>query len=157
MGYITTVTHPSRRTPFGVLLRMRLFLLRSPKTLSARLGAAGFFFGLGFDRLHVIVAQAEMMADLVDQHVAHDVRQVFARFAPVVEDRTAVEEDAVDVVGDMARAALHHRHALIETEQVERRVELHLLLDLVGWEVVDLDADVADMPTELLGNRRERL
>src|SRR5882757_905100 len=125
--------------------------------LSARLRAAGFFLGLGFDRFHVVVAQAEMMADLVDQHVAHDVRQVLARFTPVVEDRTAIEEDAVDVVGDVARAALHHRHALIKSQQVERRVELHLLLDLVGREVVDLDADVADMPAELLGDRGQRL
>ena len=121
------------------------------------LGAAGFFFGLGLDRFHVVVAQPEMMADLVDQHMAHDVRQILARFAPVIEDRPAVEEDAVDVVGDVARATLHHRHALIETQQVEWRIEVHLLLDLVGREVVDLDAHVADVSPELFRNRRQRL
>src|SRR6266849_7035140 len=104
------------------------------KKLSARLDAAGFFLGLGFDRFHVVVAQAEMVADFVDQHVAHDVRQVLARFTPVVEDGTAIEKDAVDVVGDMTCAAFHHRHALIKTQEVERRVELHLLLDLIGRE-----------------------
>src|SRR6185369_16901139 len=70
--------------------------------LGAWLGAARFFFGAGFDRFHVVVAHAEVMADLVDQHVPHDMRQVFVRFAPIVEDRAAVEEDAVDVVGDVA-------------------------------------------------------
>ena len=76
--------------------------------LGARLGAARFFLGAGFDRFHVVVAHAEVMADLVDQHVPHDMRQVLVRFAPVIEDRAAIEEDAVDVVGDMAGAALHH-------------------------------------------------
>ncbi|NDH64172.1 MAG: DUF1254 domain-containing protein, partial [Alphaproteobacteria bacterium] len=110
-----------------------------------------------FDRFHVVVAQAEVMADLVDQHMPHDMRQVFAGLAPIVEDRAAIEEDAVDVVGDVAGTALHHRDALVEAEQIERRVEFHLLLDLVGRKVVDLDSHVADMPAKLLGNRGQRL
>ena len=97
------------------------------------------------------------MADLVDQHMAHDVRQVLVRLAPVVEDGTAIEEDAVDVVGDVTGAALHHRDALVETEQIERRVEFHLLLDFIRGEVVDLNAHVADVLAELFGNRGQRL
>ena len=96
-----------------------------------------------------------MMADLMDQHVTHDVRQVLGRFAPEIEDGAAIEEDAVDVVGDVAGAALHHRHALIEAEQVEGGIELHRLFDFVGGKVVDLDAHVADMLAELLGDRRQ--
>ena len=49
------------------------------------------------DPLHVLVAEAEMMADLMDQHVPHQMPQIFAGLAPVIEDRPAVEKDHVEV------------------------------------------------------------
>src|SRR3546814_20247649 len=49
------------------------------------------------DRLHVVVREAEMVADLVDQDVAHDMLQILAGVAPIVEDRPAVEIDHVEV------------------------------------------------------------
>ena len=47
------------------------------------------------DPLHVIVRQAEMVADLVDQHMGDDVAQRLLVLGPVVEDGAAVERDAV--------------------------------------------------------------
>src|ERR1041384_1497212 len=44
-----------------------------------------------FDRLHVGVRQAEMVADLVHQHVRDDRAQRVVVLGPVVEDRTAIE------------------------------------------------------------------
>ena len=41
-----------------------------------------------------------MMADLVDQHMAHECAKVFAALAPIIEDRAAVEKDHIE-----ARAA----------------------------------------------------
>ncbi len=38
-----------------------------------------------------------MMADLVDEDVTHDMREILAGLAPIVEDRTAVEKDHVDI------------------------------------------------------------
>src|SRR3546814_9912038 len=35
------------------------------------------------DRLHVVVREAEMVADLVDQDMAHDMLQILAGVAPV--------------------------------------------------------------------------
>ena len=37
------------------------------------------------------------LADLVDQHVADDAREVLAALAPIVEDRPAIEEDDVEI------------------------------------------------------------
>ena len=63
------------------------------------IGAVGFGSGsvLCFDALHVLVAEAEMMADLVDQHVADNAGKVLAGLAPIIEDRPAIEKDQVEV------------------------------------------------------------
>ncbi len=37
------------------------------------------------------------MTDLVDQHVAHQMLQIFAALAPVIEDRPAIEKDHIEV------------------------------------------------------------
>ena len=47
------------------------------------------------DPFHVLVAETEMVADLVDQHVAHHIDEVFASLAPIVEDRSAIQKDHV--------------------------------------------------------------
>jgi len=51
---------------------------------------------LALDPRHVVVAEAEMVADLVNEDVAYDMCQILAGLAPIIEDRTAVEEDHVD-------------------------------------------------------------
>jgi hypothetical protein len=49
--------------------------------------------GVRFDRLHVGVGQAEMMADLMDQHMGDDGTERLLMVAPVVEDRPAIQPD----------------------------------------------------------------
>src|SRR5437016_1837826 len=43
------------------------------------------------ERLHVVVGEAEMVADLVHQHMGDDRAQRLVVLGPVVEDRPAVE------------------------------------------------------------------
>src|SRR5262245_63787577 len=69
------------------------------------------------DPLHVVVGEAEMVADLVNEDVAHQVSQVLAGFAPVVQQRAAVEEDHVDIGDDVGHAFARKVDAAIETEQ----------------------------------------
>src|SRR5258706_8446619 len=45
------------------------------------------------DRFHAVVGKPEMMADLVDQHMAHDMTERLPVLGPIVEDRPPVEED----------------------------------------------------------------
>ena len=45
------------------------------------------------DARHVGVAEAEMVADLVDHHVTHQKGEILTGLAPVVEDRPTVEKD----------------------------------------------------------------
>src|SRR5580700_8224062 len=45
----------------------------------------------GFDRLHVGVGQAEMVADLVHQHVGDDGAQRILVRGPIVEDRAPIK------------------------------------------------------------------
>jgi hypothetical protein len=46
--------------------------------------------GIRLDRFHVVVGQAEMMADFMDQHMGDDGAQRLVMVAPVVEDRPTV-------------------------------------------------------------------
>ena len=50
---------------------------------------------LGFDCLHVGVGKAEMVADLMDQHVGNDGAERVLMLTPIVEDWPAVEPDHV--------------------------------------------------------------
>src|SRR5262245_29637829 len=47
------------------------------------------------DRRHVVVGEAEMVADLVHQHVGDDGTKRLVVLGPVVEDRPPVEPDHV--------------------------------------------------------------
>src|SRR5215470_12710601 len=81
----------------------------------------GVGVGGGLDALHVVVAEAEMVADLVDQHMAHQMGELLAALAPVVEQRPAIEEDAIEVARHLADGLAAEIDAAIEPEQVERR------------------------------------
>src|ERR1700723_2806957 len=82
------------------------------------------------DPLHVLVAKAQMVADLVDQHVPNNGGEVFAGFAPIVEDRPAVEKHHVDLGSWIGDALMWQRDPAIQAQDVERAFELHRLLGL---------------------------
>src|SRR5258708_37075844 len=109
-----------------------------------------------FDVLHVVVAEAEMMADLVDEDMAHDVGEILAGLAPVIEDRPAIEKDHVDIRRDRRDALMRQGDAAIEAEYVERALQPHLVLGLLVGGTVDADDDRAEMALQLVGNRRQR-
>src|SRR5260370_36111422 len=108
------------------------------------------------DPFHVGIAEPEMMADFVDQHVADDSEQIVARLAPVIEDRAAVEKDHVDRGQRIADALQRQRDAAIEPEQVERAVEPHRPLSLAVWKSLDADHPRPPKPLEPPPQRSQR-
>src|ERR1700722_16958259 len=54
------------------------------------LGREAWLFCRCFDRLHIGIGEAEMVADFVHQHVFDDVAQRFVVFGPVIKDRPPV-------------------------------------------------------------------
>src|ERR1019366_9067477 len=94
------------------------------------------------DGVHIVVGEAEMVADLVYQHMADDGSERLVVPAPVVEDRPAVEPDHV---GHLDRGALvpeRQADALEQAEQVELAFGPHLVQHLVGREILDPDDQV---------------
>src|SRR5687768_8940932 len=98
-----------------------------------------------------------MMADLMDQHMAHEARQLLVGLAPFGQDRLAVEIDHLRHRPDIADALMDQRHAVIEAGEVERVLDLHLAQGLLVGELLDADGDVAELLQERLGQRGERI
>src|ERR1700686_2326262 len=89
-----------------------------------------------------------MVADLVDEDVAYEVIEVLAGLAPVVEDGAPIEEDDVGFGACVRHAFAWQRDAAIEAENVERAVQLHLLLGLRVGKFLDADDNAAEMPPQ---------
>ena len=51
--------------------------------------------GTGFDRFHVFVRQAEMMADFVNQHVGDNFAQCILMLRPIIEDWPSIQPDHI--------------------------------------------------------------
>src|SRR5580704_5731705 len=92
-------------------------------------------FGGLLDRRHVGVAQAEMMADLVNEHMLDDIAQRVLVLGPVIEDRPAVEPDHVRHLPGGAFRAERQADPLEQAEQVELALRLHLVKHLVAWKI----------------------
>src|SRR5215470_12722595 len=101
------------------------------------------------DPVYVVVGEAEMVVDLVDEDVAHEVGQVLAGFAPIVEQRPSVEEDHVEMGDDAGDALARKIDAAIEAEQVELGLAAHLVHRLLVGKIDDADHDIVDMPRQL--------
>ena len=89
-----------------------------------------------------------MMSDLVDQHMRDDGAERLLVLGPIIEDWTAVEKYHVRQRGDVADALPREIDARIEAEQVEGRLDPHLVEDLVGGKVLDTDQEIAGKGTE---------
>jgi hypothetical protein len=125
---------------------------RERGTLRARIAGGS---ARRLDPRHVVVAEAKMMADLVDQHMAHQMGEVLTGFAPIIEDRPAVEKDHVDMGPRVADALVRQGDAAIEAENVERAVEAHRPLGLLVGKLLDRDHDRAEMTLEPARDRAE--
>src|SRR3954453_17918535 len=93
----------------------------------------------GLDRFHIAIGQAEMMADLVDQHVADDIAQRVLVFGQIIQDRPAVQPDHIRQPRDVLIAAKRQADALKQAEQVELALRFHVLQHLIGRKIVDAD------------------
>ncbi len=102
------------------------------------------------DRVHVLVAEPEMMANFVDLYVADEMLELFAILDPLVEDSAPKQSDAVGQGAALLDAALAERNALVNPGQVERMIDLHFGKQRLVGEVLDLKHDAAKV-------RRERL
>lgn len=95
-----------------------------------------------FDSLHVLVAQAEMVADLVHQHMADDGAERVLAIGPIIEDRAAIEPDHVGLLPGLREDfALRQAAAAKEAEQIVVAFAFHLVERLVVRPVVDADDD----------------
>jgi 4a-hydroxytetrahydrobiopterin dehydratase len=97
-----------------------------------------------------------MVADFVNDHMAHQMRQAAAVFAPVIQKRPPVEKDHIDAAR-IADAFLVQRDAVVKPEQIERRVQIHIPAYRDAGEVFDAHDHVADMDAQAFGDRRQRL
>src|SRR5262249_4355178 len=111
---------------------------------------------LALDPLHVVVAEAEMVADLVDEHVADDGVEVLAGLAPIIENGPAIEKDHLRVDARIVDALMRQCHAAIEAEDVEGALEPHLALGLLVGKFHDADDSAAEMALEALRDGGER-
>ena len=62
--------------------------------------------GRPLDRFHIVVGEAEMVADLVDQDMLHEMLERFLAFAPFEQDRRAIEEHLIGKAPAFIDAAL---------------------------------------------------
>src|SRR3984957_11292040 len=92
-----------------------------------------------FDRRHVVIGETEMMADLVDQHMADDPSQRFVMFGPVIQDRAAIQPDHVGQPRNVVLAAKRQADALKQAEQVEFAFGLHLVEHFFGRKIIATD------------------
>src|SRR6266699_2165969 len=109
------------------------------------------------DRMHVIVREAEMVADLVHQHMRDDRPQGLLVLAPIVEDRPAVEPDHVGHVSGRRFGAERQADALEQAEQVELALGADLVHRLVGRKILDLNDQVLAQRAEFARQPAKRL
>src|SRR5690606_23119860 len=129
---------------------------RSPRTtLAFSMRSSGSVI-IVFDGVDLIVVQAEVVADLVDQDMGDDLGQAdVAALAPLVVYGTAIEENARRLRRRPHGVALADMDPVIEAAQFERVLDLQFGQGLLVGEVVDADDHVARRLPEHLGQGGE--
>jgi hypothetical protein len=103
-----------------------------------------------FQLCHILIRKAKMVADFVEEDVADNGIEGLAAFAPVVEDRAAVEVNTVGQAPDIGDAALGQGNALIKAQQIVRRIQIHHLGYVIIREILNDDQDVAGLRAQWL-------
>src|SRR5690606_6460219 len=131
---------------------------RSPRTtLAFSMRSSGSVI-IVFDGVDLIVVQAQVVADLVDQDMGDDLGQAdVAALAPFIEDRAAIQEDARRLRRRPHGVALADVDAGIKAGQLERVLDLKVAQGVFVGEVVDADDDVPGRLTEQVGQGGEGL
>ena len=97
-----------------------------------------------------------MVSDFMNDHMAHQIGQASAVFAPVIQKRPPVEENHIDAA-DIANAFMVQRDAVVEPEQVERRLQIHIPAGVFAGEVLHAHDHVTDVDAQAFGDRLQRL
>ncbi|CAK0777380.1 hypothetical protein WCLP8_560013 [uncultured Gammaproteobacteria bacterium] len=79
----------------------------------------------------VIVDGAPISVPRKNQHLAHHLGQIFAGFTPVIKNRSPVQKHHVRPNRRLSDAAVGQIDATIQSEQVERRLQLHFPLGVL--------------------------
>jgi len=111
---------------------------------------AVFRIGCPLDRLHVGIRHAEMMPDLVHQHMRDDLAERVVMLGPVIENRAAVEPDHVWHLNGCALGTERQADALEQAKQVELAVRLHLVEDVLARKIIYSDDHIGGEVTKPL-------
>ena len=103
---------------------------------------------LVLDGFHIVVRKAEMMADLMNEDVRHQMAELVVAISPFIKDRATVQEHHI-------RLALHIRHtlfveanALIEPCQIKGVFDAELVEDIFGGKVFNAYNDITSQFAE---------
>ena len=95
-----------------------------------------------FYLVDVGIGQAEMMADLVNQHVGDDGAERLVVLGPVQQDRHPVEPDHVWHLAGFRDRLERQSHALKQPEEIEFALYPHVIEDVfgaTGYSAADID------------------
>jgi 4a-hydroxytetrahydrobiopterin dehydratase len=97
----------------------------------------------GLDALHVLIRQAEVMADLVDDDVRENVTQRDLGISPFIQDRAAIQEDHVGFAGVvLVCPLLRDVDALEQAQDVEGGFEFEFGGYVVIRQILDAEQDL---------------
>src|SRR6185503_7029154 len=108
------------------------------------------------DFLDLLLAEAEVVTDLVNQRFADDHPHVVIVVA-VLFDRLLEERHAVGQGVAPSRRALGERRSLVEAVERVWRIDFHLLQQIRARLVLDDDGDVLHLAAEALRDERDRV
>ena len=115
-----------------------------------------------FHFLHVFVGQTEMVPDLVDHHVSNKMGKVLFNFTPIIEERTAIEENHVDVLDNAPPLLGPEGGTAIKTHQVKGSLQSHFLFGFTIRKILNAKYHVSRKGTKRvrqppIGFLRQRL
>ena len=98
-----------------------------------------------------------MVADLMDQDMPDDVAQVFAGLAPIIENRSAIEENPVKVGRTGQYFGISERNTGIKAENLERIFGTKFVQHVLFGEIGDHKCHVACVDAQDFRDRPERI
>ena len=105
---------------------------------------------LGLQSYQEILSQEHVVTSGPVVNEVRDVAKRLVVFRPIIEDRSAIEADAVRHLAGFHGETLGNAAPLEKAEQVEGRFQRHILENLVIGEVFDLDGQIGRQLAKLV-------
>ncbi len=86
-----------------------------------------------------------MVANFVNQDVAHQMLELFIGFEAMIEQRSAVEEDDIHIHRLIPNAFFVERQAVIQAQEVKWTLKFHLFTGLLIGKVDDSNSNSLHM------------